>query len=111
MRVVLPERDSGQAQDRHHQMLRECDGVLLMREKAPEPWFYQYFTDVARAEKLLKRGPIKSKAILAGEDDLTDLPAPPSLRLIGRGNPFQLETLEPFLAPLRTSAKVTANAG
>jgi hypothetical protein len=111
MQVVLQQKDAASAQERHHQLLRECDGVLLLREKAPEPWFFQYFTDVARAEKILKRDPIKSKAVLAGEDDLTDLPAPPSIKLLGRGNPFRLDTLEPFLAPLRTASLGVAHAG
>jgi hypothetical protein len=104
MRVMLPQRDMPAAHERHQQMLRECDGVLLYREKAPESWFFQYFTDVARAEKLLKRAPIRSKAILAAADDLSDLPAPANVRLIPRTHPFSLDTLEPFLAPLRISA-------
>jgi hypothetical protein len=111
MRVVLPERDSNSARERHQQLLRECDGVLLYRDQAPEPWFFQYFSDVARAEKLLKRPPIASKAILASEEDLTDFPAPASVKLIGRQNPFSLDSLEPFLAPLRVSALGVAHAG
>lgn len=101
MRVMLPERDVPAAHERHQQMLRDCDGVLLYRDKAPVPWFFQYFTDVARAEKLLKRPPIRSKAILAAAEDLSDLPAPPNVRLIGRSRPFVLEALDPFFAPLR----------
>jgi hypothetical protein len=85
-------------------MLRDCDGVLLHREKAPDPWFFQYFTDVARAEKLLKRPPIRSKAILAAAEDLSDLPVPPNVRLIERSSPFSFDVLEPFLAPLRLAA-------
>jgi hypothetical protein len=112
MKVLLPQKDVPAAHERHQQMLRECDGVLLYREKAPEPWFFQYVTDVARAEKLLKRPPIRSKAILTAEEDLGDLAAPASVRLIGRGNPFSFESLEPFLAPLRAvSTSGAANAG
>lgn len=112
MRVLLPQKDVPSAHERHQQMLRECDGVLLYREKAPEPWFYQYITDVARAEKLLKRPPIRSKAILTTEEDLGDLAAPASVRLIGRKNPFDFQALEPFLAPLRSAgAAEAAHAG
>ena len=54
-----------------------------------------------RAEKLLKRPPIRSKAILAAQEDLTDLAVPTSVKLIGRSRPFSLDVLDPFLAPLR----------
>jgi len=101
VRVMLPERDTPAAQERHRQMLRDCDGVLLYRGKAPESWFFQYFADVARAERLLKRPPIRSKAILAPAEDLLDLAAPANVMLIGRTSPFTLDVLDPFLAPLR----------
>jgi hypothetical protein len=92
-------------------MLRDCDGVLLYRDKAPEPWFFQYFADVARAEKLLKRPTITSKAVLAGSDELADFPAPASVRLLNRTHPFDFTALEPFLAPLRSLPVGVANAG
>jgi hypothetical protein len=111
MTVLLPRNDISGAADRHRQMLAECDGVLLYREKAPEPWFYQYLTDVNRAERLVKRDPLKSKAVLAGADYLEDLPARPDVRLLARTEPFTLETLEPFLAPLRKSGGEAAYAG
>ena len=111
MQVVLPQKDVQSAHDKHQQMLRECDGVLLYRDKAPEPWFYQYFADVARAEKLLKRPTITSKAVLAGSDELADFPAPASVRLLNRANPFDFGALEPFLAPLRTLGAGVAHAG
>ena len=111
LEVVLPQRDATSAYERHRQALRDCDGVLLFREKAPEPWFFQYLSDVARAERLLKRPPLLSKAILADENDLTDLAAPTSVKLIGRANPFTLDSLEPFLAPLRAGNAGVAYAG
>lgn len=111
MQVVLPQKDAPAAYEKHQQMLRDCDGVLLYRERAPENWFYQYFADIARAEKWLKRDPIRSKAILAASGDLTDLPAPPSVKLIGRGHPFSLDQIEPFLAPLRAAMSGAVHAG
>jgi hypothetical protein len=110
MHVVVPQRDAAGAHARHQKMLLDCDGVLLYREKAPENWFFQYFADVARAEKLLKREPIVSKAILAPDGDFSDLPCPPSVRLIGRTHPFSFDALDPFLAPLR-GTKGAAHAG
>jgi hypothetical protein len=110
MQVVLPQKDVQSAHEKHQQMLRDCDGVLLFRDKAPEPWFFQYFADVARAEKLLKRPAITSKAVLAGADELTDFPAPASVRLLNRAYPFDFGILEPFLAPLRTLPLGAANA-
>jgi hypothetical protein len=110
MQVMLPQKDVQSAHEKHQQMLRDCDGVLLYRDKAPEPWFFQYFADVARAEKLLKRPTITSKAVLAGADELTDFPAPASVRLLNRANPFDFGILEPFLAPLRTLPMGVANA-
>ena len=101
MQVVLPPKDVPSAHERHQQMLRECDGVLLYREKAPEPWFFEYFRDVARAEKLLNRRPLTSKAVLVGADDAADLVAPSGVKLLGVRNPFTMDILEPFLAPLR----------
>ena len=107
MTVVVPQRDAAGAAARHQKMLCDCDGVLLYREKAPENWFIQYFADVARAEKLLKRQPILSKAILAPASDFSDLPCPSSVRLIGRTYPFSFDALDPFLAPLRATKGAT----
>lgn len=111
MRVVLPRTDIPGAAERHRQLLAECDGVLLYREQAPEPWFFQNFTDVARAEKMLKRPPLKSKAVLAASDYLDGLAAPASVKLLGRTDPFSLAILEPFLAPLRAGGAEVAHAG
>lgn len=101
MQVVLPPKDVPRAYERHQQMLRECDGVLLYREKAPDPWFFEYFRDVARAEKLLNRRPLTSKAVLVGADDAADLAVPAGVTMLSVRNPFTLDILEPFLAPLR----------
>jgi hypothetical protein len=109
LELFMPQAGAASAAERlerHRQLLRECDGVLVCRNAAPPPdqWLYQTVPDVLFAEQTLNRPPMQSKAFLLGQPDafhglpnvipLTD--APPL-------------NLEPFLQPLRRTG--SANAG
>jgi hypothetical protein len=85
--------------ERHRQLLRDCDGVLLCRGACPPPdqWLFQTVPDVLFAEQQLGRPPMASKAFLLAE--------PGALRGLPNVIPLTASPsaaqLEPFLAPLR----------
>jgi hypothetical protein len=100
MEVQVPQAElatPAAAMERHRQLLRGCDGVLLYRGSAPPQWFLQTAPDVLLAELQLSRPPIRSKAFLLSDPAI--LPGLPNV--IARSPGFQLADLEPFLAPLR----------
>jgi hypothetical protein len=89
--------------EQHRRLLRECDGVLLCRGRAPSPdqWLLQTVPDVLFAEHQLSRTPILSKAFLLAEPSaLRGLP-----NVIPLTEPVSSEHLQPFLDPLRTAAR------
>jgi hypothetical protein len=82
---------------RHEKLMQTCDGVLLCRKDAPEQWLKEMAPEVIFAEKLLKRGPFKSRALLMPDPALWT----GFLQTIAYRPPLSLQDLEPFLAPLR----------
>jgi hypothetical protein len=82
---------------RHEKLMQTCDGVLLCRKDAPEQWLKEMAPEVIFAEKLLKRGPFKSRALLTTDPALWT----GFLQTITYKPPLSLQDLEPFLAPLR----------
>jgi hypothetical protein len=92
--------------ERHRQLLRECDGVLLCRSAAPAPdqWLFQTVPDVLFAEQQLNRPPMRSKAFLLGEPDaFRGLP-----NVIPLVDPMAAQNLESFLQPLRQARSASA---
>jgi hypothetical protein len=83
--------------ERHRQMLRECDGVLLYRNTAPPEWLVQTAPDVLFAEFQLQRPPMRSKAFVLNDPAI--MPGLPNV--IQHSAQFGIAELEPFLAPLR----------
>jgi hypothetical protein len=81
----------------HERRLRECNGLLLYYEKAPPKWLSRNFADLLNAEDREVRRELKSKAMLVGGEPIVC----PGLTVIQRTDPFEVEQLEPFLAPLR----------
>jgi hypothetical protein len=80
----------------HERLLQDCDGLLLYHEKAPQNWYKRNFADLLMAEDRRPRE-LKSKALLISGSNI----AMPGLTVIQRHDPFDLQQLEPFLAPLR----------
>jgi hypothetical protein len=99
IQVDLPQlaSDSFSPGAAHERLLRDCDGLLLYHEKAPPNWISRNFMDLLTAEDLANRRKLKSRAILVRSAKI----AYPGLTVIHRRDPFDLEQLEPFLAPLR----------
>jgi hypothetical protein len=105
MQVDLPPlvgADGATPLEKHQEMLRECDGLLLYRKRAPAGWLFQTFPDVIFAERLVDRPPVRSKAFLVNDPSL--LPGIAGVPVIAETGDFQLHHLEPFLAPLRRQA-------
>jgi hypothetical protein len=110
--VELPEsaEDSSSPCARHERLLRWCDGLLLYHEKAPSKWYSLNFKDLVTAEDRARERELKSKALLLASPNV----AIPGLIVIQRRDPFELQQLEPFLAPLRSVPAVEGgveNAG
>jgi hypothetical protein len=104
MEVMLARADLASPSElrlRHQELLQTCDGVLLYQKAAPVEWLMQTAPEVIYAERLLQREPLRSRAFLVSE------PAPwmqaPNLQVIPYTSTFGLNSLEPFLAPLRTA--------
>ncbi len=102
LNVFLSRADLPSATDlrqRHEKLMQTCEGVLLCRSVAPKEWLMQVAPEVIFAEKLLQRGPFKSRAFLVND------PAPwsgmPNLQAYPYSPQFRVGDLEPFLAPLR----------
>jgi hypothetical protein len=90
---------AGDRLERHRQLLRDCDGILLCRGRCPQPdqWLFQTVPEVLFAEQQLGRPPIASKAFLLAEPGaLHGLP-----NVIPLSVPLSPAGLEPFLEPLR----------
>jgi TIR domain len=92
----------------HQALLRDCDGVLLYREAAPDQWLLQTVPQVLFAEKLVNRAPMRSKAFLLNDASLFQ--GYPNVNVISRNPQFQLSDLEAFLAPLRQAGGVHAGS-
>jgi hypothetical protein len=90
----------------HERLLRQCDGLLLYHQKAPPTWYRRTFGDLLTAEDRAGRRELKSKALLVGGENV----AIPGLTVIQRHDPFDLQQLEPFLAPLRRVPNQTGDA-
>jgi hypothetical protein len=92
----------------HERKLRDCDGVLLYRSEAPDPWFLQHFADVMSAGQRGDRTkPLRAKAFVVDDPRL--------LRnvenVFPRKEPLALvEDLEPFLSLLRSGGGADARA-
>jgi hypothetical protein len=100
LRVLLPEANPASGlsiEDAHQARLLECDGVLLYRNNAPLPWLRQQAPGVLLAEQILQRSAFRAKAFLV--NDPATLPGFPNV--LSSTVPFDLKTLEPFLASLR----------
>ena len=97
--VELPRlaADSISPRDHHERLLGECNGLLLYHEKAPPKWVKRNFEDLLRAEDIPRQRELMSKALLVSGADF----AFPGLTVIQRRDPFELNQLEPFIAPLR----------
>jgi len=97
--VLLPSAATATSMDSHHRSLRESDGVLLYRNTAPLQWLKQNLPDVMFADRLERRSrPLRSKAFVIDDPDLlTGFPN------VIPTKQFTVDTLEPFLAPLRSS--------
>jgi hypothetical protein len=90
---------AGDRLERHRQLLRDCDGVLLCRGACPAPdqWLFQTVPEVLFAEQQLSRPPMASKAFLLAEPGaLSGLP-----NVIPLTAQVSSAELEPFLKPLR----------
>jgi hypothetical protein len=103
--VFLSQADlpsAAELRQRHENLMQTCEGVLLCRSAAPEAWLMQVAPEVIFAERLLQRGPFKSRAFLVSD------PAPWArfnLQTFPYSSPFHLGDLEPFLAPLRSQGE------
>jgi len=97
--VFLPSRHN--FAERHEQLLKQCEGVLLFRKSAPVPWLKQNAWDVCTAERLYNRPPLRSKAFLL--DDPGPFATYP-VHLVSEPDRVDLDRLEPFLSPLRKAS-------
>ena len=109
LELIVPPTGVSTAADmteRHRQLLRDCDGVLVCRSAAPRPdqWLYQTVPEVLFAEQTLKRPPMTSKGFLLGEPD-TFPGLPNVIPLNESGGP---PNLEKFLQPFRDAGSVSA---
>jgi hypothetical protein len=100
MQVEMPAGDSTSPGAQHERLLRECDGLLLYYQKAPHKWCQRSVGDLLTAEDRAGGRELKSKALLVGDENT----ALPGLTVIRRRVPFEIQDLEPFLAPLRATA-------
>ena len=104
MQVYLPAQSaaSSDRSDAHQKLLRDCDGLLLYRNAAPERWLYQTLPDVVFAERLVHRPPVRSKAFLLNDPSI--VAGFPGVPVLSEASDFRLSDLEVFLAPLRARA-------
>lgn len=94
----------------HLDRLRLCDGLILLQEDAPAEWMLNHLSSFVYAERLLKRPPIKSKAILVEDSALLEGQVPAALVIQRRDGGFMVDDLGPFLAPLRSPGAPHAQA-
>ena len=88
------------ARQLHLDRLRTCDGLLLLQEDAPPEWLLDHLSSFFFAESLLKRPPIRSKAILLDDPSQLEGRTPPGL-VVRKTEDFRANDLAPFLAALR----------
>jgi hypothetical protein len=100
IKVLLSPPDERQ----HLDLLQTCEGVLLCRKSAPEAWLDHMAPKVLLAERLFPQAPLKSRAFLVSNP--ARWRAWPNLKVFPYTPEFQLEDLEPFLAPLRAEGSV-----
>jgi hypothetical protein len=110
LEVILPETglpDSTALYEEHVRRISTCDAVLLFRAAAPEKWFRLNREDVEREPGRFRRQPFRSRAIYLANGDMDsgsqEFEAAGGLVIREHGD-FQIESLEPFLAPLRIGA-------
>ena len=110
LEVILPETglpDSTALYEEHVRRISTCDAVLLFRASAPEKWFRLNCEDVEREPGRFRRQPFRSRAIYLanGNTDtgVQEFEAAGGLVIRQRGE-FHIESLEPFVAPLRTGS-------
>jgi hypothetical protein len=110
LEVILPETglpDSTALYEEHVRRISSCDAVLLFRAAAPEKWFRLNCEDVEREPGRFRRQPFRSRAIYLanGNTDagVQEFEAAGGLVIRQRGE-FHIESLEPFVAPLRTGS-------
>jgi hypothetical protein len=110
LEVILPETglpDSTALYEEHVRRISTCDAVLLFRATAPEKWFRLNREDLEREPGRFRRQPFRSRAIYLanGNTDagFQEFEATGGLVIREHGD-FQIESLEPFLAPLRMGA-------
>jgi hypothetical protein len=112
LQVSVPDaevRSALAARQRHEERVRACDGLLVLRKAAPEEWLLHQLPYLIHGERLLKRPPMRSKALLV--DDPGEVEGQPqSVRVIARTAAFSVADLEPFLAPLRSAEGTHAGA-
>jgi len=110
MEVFLPDvdRDAAILDEQQQKRLADCDGVLLYWGHARKEWFYENYGDLVRAERRLRaRSPFRSSAIVLDLPDDADKGQAPG-ELVLRLRPPVLESIEPFLKPLRALGRAQA---
>lgn len=97
LEVVLPEkdRDAKVLDDHQQKWLAESDGVLVYWGKASDVWFLENYVDLRKAERARAAKPFLSRQIALAHANDPHAPAEWTLPYSG------IESLEPFLAPLR----------
>lgn len=103
MEVFLPEvdRDAAILDAQHQKRLGECDGVLLYWGRASKEWYAENYGDLVRAKRRLRaQTPFRSLAVLLDQPDDPEKNQVPS-ELAIRFQPPALDSIEPFLKPLR----------
>jgi len=110
LEVALPETglpDSTALYEEHIRRIRTCDAVLLFRAAAPEKWFRLNREDVECEPGRFRQQPFRSRAIYLADGNrevgLQQFEASGGLVIHERSG-FQIESLDPFLAPLRLGA-------
>jgi hypothetical protein len=98
--------DSSAPCEKHERLLRGCHGLLLYHDKANAAWRRRNFADLFLAEERTGGPELKSKALLVAGAPVVI----PEVTIIQRRDPFNLEQLEPFLAPLRAIAAAQGDA-
>jgi hypothetical protein len=110
LEVILPETglpDSTALYEEHVRRISTCDAVLLFRATAPEKWFRLNREDLEREPGRFRRQPFRSRAIYLANGNVDtafqEFESTGGLVIREHGD-FQIESLEPFLAPLRMGA-------
>ena len=105
-KIVLP-----QPSETYHQAkLRESDGIVLFRERAPESWFLAQTEALLQAAALRRHRPAPEAwySICSGAPRFSRDREPPSRWRIQRTGPLDLSDLQPFLDALPPQANAGA---